>query len=522
MQFDAVTPQQFELVAVGGRLDTAFVATPPVERIAAAAQRLGINCTVQSKADGSFDFNTYDLNVDTVVDTQSFGPLTIAAAIKRPEFAQVRKLRCQAPFRESDSFAAFLALGRDGRPFVFDSGTGTKHWLNDSDWAAYRKIASTDITPLFSVDAYRADRFIGKPLPPRRWLFVDVLPFGKVGVIVAPGGTGKSWFLVQAGVSVATGIPLADAWQVGETGSVLMLLAEDDDEELHRRLDVVMGQLAMAGQFDAIAMLRENLIIKSMAGENNLMTEANVAHEVELTAYVDRLIATAKLIPNLKLIVFDPVSRFRGGDENKAQDTTRFVEALERVAQATGANILCAHHANKGSMNSDDQNQSASRGSSALTDGVRWQLNLATMTKAESTNFGIYPNERNFYLTATITKNNYAPPQPGIVLKRGTGGYLHRVALASQKDQVAHDTKSRIVRMVADEAASGRHYSKTAFAEKFGGTDRALGIGNNAVRNLLDELLAAKQCTLIKGKLATAQKVRRAPTAGRNPDTPIP
>jgi hypothetical protein len=50
MQFDAITPQQFEIVAVGGRLDTTFVAAPPLERIAAAAHRLGINCIVQSKA----------------------------------------------------------------------------------------------------------------------------------------------------------------------------------------------------------------------------------------------------------------------------------------------------------------------------------------------------------------------------------------------------------------------------------------------------------------------------------------
>jgi RecA-family ATPase len=65
---------------------------------------------------------------------------------------------------------------------------------------------------------------------------------------------------------------------------------------------------------------------------------------------VDRLVLAAQQIPNLKLIVIDPASRFRGGDENASQDVTRFVEAVERVAQATGAAVLIIHHANKGSI----------------------------------------------------------------------------------------------------------------------------------------------------------------------------
>jgi hypothetical protein len=37
--------------------------------------------------------------------------------------------RCQSPFRDSDSEAAFLGRHADGEPFLFDSGTGEKHML---------------------------------------------------------------------------------------------------------------------------------------------------------------------------------------------------------------------------------------------------------------------------------------------------------------------------------------------------------------------------------------------------------
>jgi RecA-family ATPase len=73
---------------------------------------------------------------------------------------------------------------------------------------------------------------------------------------------------------------------------------------------------------------------------------------------------------------------------------TRFVEAVERVAQATGATVLIIHHANKGSINAVEQNQSASRGSSALTDGVRLQMNLATMDANGAKKFGIPEEQR--------------------------------------------------------------------------------------------------------------------------------
>lgn len=524
MHFDPITPQQFEHVAVGGRFNSSCVIAPPIERIESAARQIGIACKVKAKPDGSLSFHTYDLAFDTLLETQHYGDLIVAVAIKLKELAGGGKLRCQAPFRESDSFAAFLALGADGKPFIFDSGTGMKHWLNDAHWNLMRgglPSDSSEITPLFSIDAYRAGRFIGTEPLPRRWLFVKILPFGKVGTIVAPGGTGKSQALIQIGVSVVTGSPLFGVWEAGETGSVLMLLAEDDEEEIHRRLNNIIGQLAFAGDIAAISALRTNLIIKSMVGENNLMTETNQSREVQQTGYVDRLIATAAQIPDLKLIVIDPASRFRGGDENAAQDTTRFVEAIERVAQATGATILIAHHTNKGSTQATEANQNASRGSSALADGVRWQMNLAALSKDEVKAFGINPDERHYYLTATITKNNYAPPQQGVVLKRGEGGYLHQIALASQKTQQAQDVQARIVQLVASEATAGQRYSKTAFAAKFCGAGGRLGIGDNAVRKLLDELLKGKRLLTVARKLALPQMVKRATVAGSRPMTPI-
>ena len=84
-------------------------------------------------------------------------------------------------------------------------------------------------------------RYLASNAPPRRWLLHNTLPLGKVGMLVAPGGTGKSFFSIQLAVAVATGVRLADHWEVDEVGSSLILCAEEDDDDLHHRLRDVLS-----------------------------------------------------------------------------------------------------------------------------------------------------------------------------------------------------------------------------------------------------------------------------------------
>ncbi|MEF8703074.1 MAG: AAA family ATPase [Candidatus Accumulibacter sp. UW26] len=363
-----------------------------------------------------------------------------------------------------------------------------------------------DPQPLFVVKDFKASRYLNTDPPLRRWLFKDIIPCGKVLLLVAPGGTGKTMFAIQLGASVATGLPFADVWEVGETGGALLLLGEDDDEELHRRTANIVTQLDPRRDTDAIAKLGENLIIRSMVGEDNLLTVADPqSREVRQTALVDRLIITAQQIPNLKLIVIDPASRFRGGDENASQDVTRFVEAVERVAQATGAAVLIIHHANKGSMSSSEPNQSASRGSSALTDGVRLQMNLATLDTNGAKKFGILEEQRKSHLSLSITKTNYSAPQQDIILRRSEGGYLINARLTPGKTPRTDTLDASIIQLVQSEAVAGRRHSKTAFANKFGGVDKELTVGNNKVRDAITGLLSSTRLVTENGKLALAK-----------------
>ncbi|MGV8991282.1 MAG: helicase RepA family protein [Thiobacillus sp.] len=502
--FDPIAPQVFKASPAGSRFDSSLVLPPPPAKVVASAKKLGLNLAVSLKADGFISMSAHDLTWDTELETL-FGAMTVRDAVTHPEFTATGKMRCQAPFRASTSEAGFLSRGKNGRPFVHDSGTSTSHWLSDADWQPGLQTthpeATEPVKTLLDINSYRVGRFLDSEPPPIRWILVDALPAGIVGIVVAPGGTGKSWWLIQMGVSVATGMALAGTWEIGSVGGVLMFLAEDDEAQLHRRLFHLVEEIPVSQRDAVVAGIRKNLFIASRVAENNLLTSGDpYSKEVQQTQLVDQLIATARQIPELQLIVFDPASRFRGGDENASQDATRFVEALERVAKATGATVLVAHHSNKGAFNTPEQTQSASRGSSALTDGVRWQMNLMTFSAADAKNYAVPPEDKGFYLTATITKNNYAAPQAPTSLKRGNGGYLGKADLISTAKLTADSLSVRIVDLVKSELKAGHGHSKTAFTNQFSGEGGALRTGNNKVRDAVNELVAAGKLRLDRHK----------------------
>jgi hypothetical protein len=113
-----------------------------------------------------------------------------------------------------------------------------------------------------------------------------------------------------------------------------------------------------------------------------------------------------------KLIILDPLSRFAGsGAETYSSAATRFVEALETLTKVPGnPTVLVAHHTTKAARQGSSANDTtAARGSSGLTDGVRW---VATM-RAE-----------NDSVVMEFTKSNYSALPKPLVLRRTEGGAL--------------------------------------------------------------------------------------------------
>lgn len=357
--------------------------------------------------------------------------------------------------------------------------------------------ASSPATSLFDIADARIGGYLQTSPPPQRWVLDGFLPLGIVAAVVAQGGAGKSQLLMQLCYSVATGIALAGQWAVGEPGTVLMLCAEDSPEEIHRRVHRIHKQIGSGMAASMQKQLEDNFLIRSMTGMDVLLTQATPKNEVVRTALAEQLLLTAQQAQNLKLIIIDPASRFRGGDENSNLHATRFVQTLEYLALNTGATILIAHHTGKGSTNSRETSQDASRGASALTDGIRWQLALTPLTSVSKGYKGLPANARHLYMEAKLVKTNYTAPQPEVLLLRGPDGYL----------QVTFDPSATTPKFIQDklDLLSVLHIVQSApdgitarqLEARHGGVNKALKISEKALRELVT---AGRHDGLLKGE----------------------
>lgn len=345
-----------------------------------------------------------------------------------------------------------------------------------------------EFEPLFPLEDASVAEWIYMEPPRRRWIIKNFIPIGVTGIIVAPGATGKSQFSMQLAISIATGTPLCGYWPVEEQGGVLAIFGEDDTTELHRRLHNTVKQSRC--EKDSLG---KYFFAKSMVGKNNLLTKI-VDKTLVRTGYADSLITVAKKIPDLKLILLDPISRFRGGDSNSDQDVTRFVEVLEYISSKTGATVICLHHVAKASYSNGAMSQSAARGSTALSDGVRWQMNMAGMSEQEAEKLGVPADERFYHVQVGIPMFNYGPPFGTHWLNRQQGGYLLYEKLS--QDNKGDALQLAIERFIAMEYGAGNEWSKEELVRLHGGREERFRVSTSALSRAIDLLLRDDILTL--------------------------
>ena len=277
------------------------------------------------------------------------------------------------------------------------------------------------------------------------------LPQAKVGLFIAPGGTGKTQALSQLAVSVATGRAWLDCFHIANIpglsaskGRVLLALGEEDENEIIRRINpyvkFCLNNLPPTAKTQFEANLRANLKPLALDGAGPRMLGTKPHYEAE--PFFDAL---CKLLEHdqepWRLIILDHASRFMGPDcevDNNA--ATRFIELVEQLTKLPGSpTVLLAHHTRKSSSRNDD-GKDAARGSSALSDGARWVAQL----KRELQNQGT-PKAPKWKATGRILldldKSNYTRllNEP-IKLKFNDDGYLERVTENNHQIIATFDT----------------------------------------------------------------------------------
>lgn len=352
--------------------------------------------------------------------------------------------------------------------------------------AQFQPVSVAPEPPIFTLESAQAGRFLACDPPAMRWCAEPFIPAGRPAGLVAAGGTGKSLLSIQLAIAKATGRPFLDRYDLAP-GGVLVVALEDDESELHRRI----FRVARAQGIGADELHRFFAI--SRVGDNSKLIDGR-SGELLQTMFARQLAEAARQISELSLIVLDPASRLRSGDENAASDATALIEAVERVALATGAAVLVVHHTPKSAAAARDVTATAARGSSAFTDGLRSQIVLRTMTPDEARRRGVSRERAANLVEMVLAKANYSAPVPPIWLQRGGSGLLSIVDLdaeAAMRDESPDDAYIEVLDKVRAHLTDGRIESRRSLEREHGGKDGKFSISAPRLRAILSRAVDA-------------------------------
>lgn len=320
---------------------------------------------------------------------------------------------------------------------------------------------------------YSAASLKGRPVPARPWLVQGMVPSKTVTLFSGDGGTGKSLLALQLAVAVTAGT----GW-IGRAvaqGSVLFLSAEDDDDELHRRLDDI---LTVEGRgYEDVS----RLTLRSLAGENSLLAmekQISLMH----TALFDELEARAKAdMP--ALIVIDTLADVYPANENDRAKVRQFVGILRGLAIRQNCAVMLLGHPSLTGLNSG----SGTSGSTAWHNSVRSRLYMSRIVQD-----GYEPDTRKRVLS--IKKQNYGETGSEIGMTWQDGVFVPD-AVETGLDRLAANAKAERVflKLLREFTKQGRrvnHVSGPNYAIKeFDGHSLAEGMTKRVLKPAMNALL---------------------------------
>ena len=208
--------------------------------------------------------------------------------------------------------------------------------------------------------------------PAMQWLVERVYPYGVPCMLAAMGDAGKSMMLLDLALKVAgvTGDEPCQ-WAGGTViarGGVAFVTSEDDAGEVHRRIEAIdpdRRRLAMPHLCAVVPLPSSGgplpLVVKGVKGP-------------ELSPRFASLVDHLGRIPDLRLVVFDPLSSFAHIDVNSDPVAGSYLTTmLAELAAKLKATVIVAHHMRKTPtpIESPEGARDAIRGTTALVDGLR-------------------------------------------------------------------------------------------------------------------------------------------------------
>jgi RecA-family ATPase len=379
-------------------------------------------------------------------------------------------------------------------------------WLSDP----YHPVAAGDAT-----SAWRGARhlrtinpidWVGLPIPRRDWLIQDLIPDGTVTLLTGDGGAGKSLLALQLCAAMATGLDWAG--NVPTAGRSLYLSAEDDHEEMHRRLEDIRRFHGVG--FEDLG----NMRLVDLVGDDAVLGDASKSARLRATT----LFASVKHYADdfqPALIVIDTLADAFAGEENSRAQARQFVGLLKGLARDAGCAVLLLSHPSLTGMASG----SGTSGSTAWSNSVRSRLYFERAKAADQT-------EPNADLrTLTTMKANYSAVgvmttlrwSNGVFVAQKGAGSLDRAAMENAADDRFLGLLRRLnLENVTVSTSAGANYAP-AIMKKMPGAD---GVGKTALEAAMHRLLDRNQVHV--AEFGPPSRVRKDLRVGPRPEHQMP
>ncbi|PZO80532.1 MAG: ATPase [Mesorhizobium amorphae] len=322
----------------------------------------------------------------------------------------------------------------------------------------------------------------GKPVPPRRWIVPGVIPEGVPTLLAGDSGIGKTLLALQLCASVSsTGL-----WLGYETkrGGALLFTAEDDDDELHRRLDDVASNLGVS-----LADLGEGgLRVRSLVDDESTlafpMDKRGAVVPTPLWLRIEMTIAELRPV----LVVIDPLSNIFASNENDRVECQRFVNIFKRACRKYGCTIILTAHPSRAGL----ANGTGESGSTGWKAAVRSFIYMRYPKGDKET---IDPDQR----VLEHMKGNYSAKGSEQVIRWQRGAFT--VGPKTEEATFGAPTKAErvLLEMLASYTANGRHVSAQPSANYlptvFSKDARAFGVTMSAFRDAMNRLFERQEIT---------------------------
>jgi RecA-family ATPase len=323
-----------------------------------------------------------------------------------------------------------------------------------------------------------ASSLTGKAVEPRRWLIRDMIPRRTVTIFGGDGATGKSILAEQLAVSVETG----KEWlgSAPERGPVVFVSAEDELNELHRRL------LDIASAYEVDIADLADLHFVPLAGRDAVMGAPDAKGAVIApTRIFDALIVLVRKIRPC-LVILDTLADVFAGDEIRRTHARQFIGLLAGLAiDHDLAVVLIAHPSLSGLASG-----AGTSGSTAWSNSVRSRLYLETIKDEDG-------RELDADLRVLrVKKSNYGPAGLELRLRWSAGCFLLDAPTGAFGKIAAGAKAERVfLELLAAFEAQGRDVSakrSNSFAPSlFARCPEAAGVRKDALEAAMERLLSA-------------------------------